>query len=583
MIYDILEIFRKEYEKDEKGDNLVLGSYELKEGLYVKINKNYKIEYFMVKKKNRELFFTDIDENLNYSAYKWFKERDYYSCYLNSNKAFYDKKIHSINYFSLFVKLDSFISAEPKKILKCEVIDKHYYNLCNYKKFQKKQEIEILQDFQKYLTNRERRKDIIKKYKFLRENLDCIVTIAKENKIKNYVKVFFDESVEKYREESKIYYSIKIFNDINYCKTIEGKNFGLSNSNMGLNTKKPYLEHKTKFNTVPFLIEKNDALILKIFFDWLKLQSYKDKENKPKDRYLDDNFFMQKHSSNDEAEITDFDYVPTRKNELEKPILIKNYLWLKENKTLIQDDEIGKLSRLEAIVDDIFYNHQLINNYYGEVWKKLDNSFANFIYITRDAMIAYFRKYDEKGFFDVIKKYGSKLIIEHMKKDRLLKAGKALNLKLSLLEYKGEKIMNIKQMQEKIIEKLMTSNYDNLNVEEFFYLCGQIARYLISQSEAFEKKGDMLDPFLKAKNVEKLKEVIKIIYQKYNHKILLELMKTNKEGIVYKIYLKKFGNAISLVMAYNDDFNVKDNYDSLLIGALSENIFYMKNEEIKGE
>ena len=94
MIYDILEVFKKQYE--EKGDKLILDSYELKEGLYVKINKNEQLEYYIVKKKNKDLSFTDIDGNLNHNAYQWFKERDYYSGYLNSNKAFYDKKIHNI-------------------------------------------------------------------------------------------------------------------------------------------------------------------------------------------------------------------------------------------------------------------------------------------------------------------------------------------------------------------------------------------------------------------------------------------------------------------------------------------------------
>ncbi len=488
---------------------------------------------------------------------------------MNSNKAFYDKKIHSINYFSLFVKLESFISTDTKKILKSEIIDKHFFNLCNYKKFQKKQEIEIIQNFQEHLKNRERRKDIIKKYKFLRDNLDSIIEVAKGNKIKNYVKVFFEEDIGKYKEESNIYYSLKIFNDINYCEFINEETFGLSNSNMGLNSKKPYLEHKTKFNTAPFLIEQNDALILKIFFDWLKLQSYKDEENKPIDRYLDDSFFMQKHSSNDEAEILDFDYIPIREDELKETILVKNYLWLKEGKALIQDYKINKLSQFEAIVDDIFYNHQLINNYYGEVWEKLDNSFANFIYITRDAMVSYFRKYDEKGFYNVVRKYGLKLVVEHIKKDRLLKAGKALNLRLSLLKFKGEKIMNIKQVQGKITEKLIKSNYDELNTEEFFYLCGQIAKYLISQSEAFEKKGDMLEPFLRSNNVKKLKNNIEIEYFKYKHKISINFL--------------KFNNAMSLVMAYSGEEKLNENLDTFLIGSLSENIFYMKNDEIKGE
>lgn len=567
MIYDILDVFKKQFQ--EKGDKIILDSYELKEGLYVKINKDDCIEYFIVKKKNRELSFTDIDGNLNYNAYDWFKERDYYSGYLNSNKSFYDKKIHNINYLSLFVKIESFISNESKKLLHEDVIKKHYYYLCNYTKFTKPKEKEILESFKDQLSDRSRKRDIVKKYRFITNNLDSIVDLAKEHNIKNYIKIFFDEPVEKYKKESKIYYSIKIFNDIAYSEKIKDEIFGLSNSNMGLNSKKPFLEHKTKMKTVPFLITDKNALFLKKFFDWLKIQPYKDEYNKPIDKYLNDSFFIQKHSANDEAEITDFDYIPLEINKLEPVITIKNHLWLKTEKVLIEDYTIESLNQLEKKVDEILYNHQLTSNYYGEVWKKLDNSFANFIYITREAMISYFRKYDDRSFYQVIKKYGSKLAIEHIKKDRLFKAGLTLNFKLSLMEHKGEKIMNIKKMQEKVLDNLMDSNYQDLKTEEFFYLCGQVARYLINQSQRADKKGDLLEPFLKVKDPQRLKEVIRMTYLKYRHAISLHFL--------------KFNNAMSLIMAFDEEdrFPASENMDSFLIGALSKNIFYMKNEEKK--
>jgi len=564
MIYDILEVFKGQYK--EKGDKLILDSYGLKEGLYIKINKDDTSKYFLVKKKNRELIFTDIDGNINSNAYQWFKERDYYSGYLNSNKAFFDKKIHNINYFSLFVKIDSFVSNNPKKILQKEVLKNHYLNLCNYKKFTKPSEKEILASFEDYLSNKERKKDIIRKYRFIRDNLDSIVKIAKENNVKNYIKIFFDEPIEKYKAESGIYYSLKIFNDIKYSEHIGNEIFGLSNSNMGLNSKKPFLEHKTKLKTIPFLMTNKNAILLKKFFDWLKIQPYKDENNKPIDRYLDDNFFMQKHSANDEAEITDFDYIPLEINKFENPIIIKNYLWLKSEKNVIENKKIEYLFQLEQEVDDIFYNRQLINNYYGEVWKKLDNSFANFIYITRESMISYFRKYDDRNFYRTIKKYGSKLVIEHIKKDRLFKAGLALNLKFSLLKYKGEKVMDIKKMQKQIMDKLSDSDYKGLEKDEFFYLCGQVARYLINQSQKSDKKGDMLEPYLRANSSLKLKRVLETDYFKYKHAINLHFV--------------KFNNAMSLIMAFDNDEKLSSspNMDNFLIGALSDNIFYMKNE-----
>jgi CRISPR-associated protein Csh1 len=62
-------------------------------------------------------------------------------------------------------------------------------------------------------------------------------------------------------------------------------------------------------------------------------------------------------------------------------------------------------------------------------------------------------------------------------------------------------------------------NYDNLTAEEFFYISGQVAKYLINQSEAFQKKGDILEPYLRANSVVKLKKVIEnVFYMKKSEK-----------------------------------------------------------------
>ncbi len=252
MIYDVLEIFKKEYE--EKGDKLILGNYELKEGIYIKVNSDDSIKAFIVKRKNRELIFTDIDGGLNSTAYEWLKERDYYSEWLNANKAFSNKKIHNINYLSLFVKIESFMSDEPKKLLQDDAIEIQYKNISNYQKFKKPKERDILETYSKQLQDRDRRKDIVKKYRWIRDNMTYIVELAKEHEVKNYIKIFFDEPIAKYQEESNIYYALKIFNDISFSKKIEDEVFGLSDSNMGLNSKKPYLEHKTRKEKAPFFL-----------------------------------------------------------------------------------------------------------------------------------------------------------------------------------------------------------------------------------------------------------------------------------------------------------------------------------------
>ena len=127
--------------------------------------------------------------------------------------------------------------------------------------------------------------------------------------------------------------------------------------------------------------------------------------------------------------------------------------------------------------------------------------------------------------------------------------------------------MDIKKMQEKMIDRIEDSNYDNLETDEFFYLCGQIAKYLTTQSEAYVKNGDLLETYLRANSAKRLKRVVEIEYFKYKHAISL--------GYV------KFNNAMSLIMAYEgkEELSLSSNMDNFLIGVLSENIFYMKKKE----
>lgn len=554
MIYDILEVFNKEYEK--KGDKLILDNYQLKDGLYVKVNGDKSIEYFIAKKDN---IFSTLNGIIEHKMVDWFKARDYYSEWLNANKAFYDKKIHNINYLSFFVKVESFISKEPKKLLDKNSIKYHYKALCDYKKFEKPKEKEILRTIENELHSKERRKNIIQKYKFIRDTIENLVSIAQENSISNYIKVFFDENIELYKRESNYYYGIKIFNDIGYNQNISDNVFGLSDSNMGLNAKKPFLEHKNRQLVTPFMVSKDNALMIKKFFDWLKFQEYINKYP------LSHNFFLHRDFREKDL-VMDWDYIPVKIEKFDKNIAIKNYLSI-NNK---EDYEITELWQLENTVDEIFYNKQLKHNYFRDDLKVSDfvsKKLQQLIFETKYAMVNYFKKFDEREFYQVVKKYGNDFVIEHLRQNRGMKAAESLNLKFSLLQYKGEEVMDIKSMQERIIQKLETSDYKNLTSEEFFYLCGQVAKYLLSKSKSGKKDADMLEPFLRAKNVKKLRDEIKFTFFKYKHEIGLNQA--------------KFNNAMSLITAYEGQEMIDS--DSLLVGILSQNLFYMKKGESENE
>lgn len=563
MIYDILEVFRKEYEA--KGDKLILDNYVLKDGLYVRVNENRNLEYFIFtndkKQENKDNCFKDLDGNIQKNEYAWFKERDYYSGYLNSNKSFYDKKIHNVNYLSFFVKIESFDESSDKQ-LNLLSIKGQYLSLLNYKKFTKPKEKEILKNYKEYLALCTRKKDIAKKYRFIENNIHAITKMAKDNGVVNYVKIFFDTTIEKYKKESEIYYAIKIFNDIDYSKKIDDSVYGLSDSNMGLNSKKPFLELMTRKIRSPFMVLDSDALLAKKFFDWLKLQDGKEKFP------LGNQFFIHRDFKEKDV-VQDFDYLPLKIEKLKEPIMIKNYL----NITDKSDFEISELWQLENIVDEIFYDKQLKYNYFNDdikVSQYISKNLQTLIFETKYAMLNYFKKYDAREFYQVIKKYGTAFVIEYLRQRdekkyyfAKLKAKESLNLKLSLLQHKGEKVMDIRAMQKKMIEKLESSDYDGLESDEFFYLSGQVIKYLLSKSKSGKKDADMLEAFLRAKSVKKLKDEIRFTFFKYKHEIGLNQT--------------KFNNALSIITAYDKEESIDS--DSLLVGILSQNLFYMKKEE----
>lgn len=94
MIYDLLEVFNKEYEL--KGDKLILDNYQLKDGVYLRIDHiNQSCEVFLksskkVKKDGQnetEHYFKNRQGELKNQEYDWFKQRDYFSNVIDTGKA----------------------------------------------------------------------------------------------------------------------------------------------------------------------------------------------------------------------------------------------------------------------------------------------------------------------------------------------------------------------------------------------------------------------------------------------------------------------------------------------------------------
>ncbi|WP_457563820.1 hypothetical protein, partial [Caminibacter pacificus] len=501
MIFDVLDRIDFDLQK------AVFDNYVLKDGLYVRINDN-RVEYFLFKDSKKEdkkqLLFKDLDGNIRANEYEWFVSRDYLSGYLNSNKAIDPpkKKIHSNNYLALFVKASEFTSENKEHFA-----EKLFDNLKKFKSFTKKQEKEVLEGYKDYIFDEERQKDVEKKKELFLGYFDEIVSVIEENEIKNYIKIFFDEPLEKYEKESEMYYVLKIYNKIDTIREIKGKIYGLSDFNMGLNQKKPYLEHKTRGFSLPFMVEKDKIFEVKKLFDYLKNLKeplkYEPTATAP-------GIYLHKHNENDQAVIDDFDILVFVEENLPKKFEYKNYIGLTSDGRALENREITTFEGIYKLIDEVFYNGNLSNNLYGDVYSKLPHDFQNLIYLTRD-LAKNILKRDIDSLFGYLR-FGMDFIIYNIRQNRLFKAGEILNLILSIKAYKGENV-DIKGTLAKIEEKV--KNLEELNSNEWHILSGQVVKYLLDKSKKSDKKADMIEPFLRAGKTKKLKDEIEALYFKY--------------------------------------------------------------------
>ncbi len=561
MIYDILEVFKKEYQKS--GDRLILGKYELKDGLYVRINREGKLEYFEAKTLKKDKVFSTIDGRQDSQAHTWFIARDYLSSgevrkALDAPK----KVIHNINYLTLFMKAD-----EIKKINFQHIRDKLFLTLVSFKRFKDKNDKEILEIYKNNINKFSRQKDVVRKYRLLERCFSEIVQKTQELEIKNYVKIFFVDELIFNAEASKIFLGLKIFNKNTYNKKdiSTGILYGLSNANMGLNNKKPFLENKTRKIKEPFLILNEDALILKKFFDWLKLQPYS------QDRYLDEHFFMQKQSKNDEAEIKEFDYIPLKKDDVQryfKTIEVKNCLKIRDkDKQLIQDYKIKELYQLEEKVDELFYNKQLIFNYYNDDIKVsgfISKELQKLLFITKYSMNNYFRKFQDESFENTIKKFGTAFVLDSFRNGRIFKARNALNLKFAILGVDMDIEKTVSILEKRLEEE---GNYENMQRNEFMFLAGQWAYYLLKQSNSIDKTFALAEHYFKARNMQRLKKALSTDFEKYKHAIHRESKRNRK--------------VIALIKSFESDeerLSDKDK-DMFLVGFTVDSLMYNKKEK----
>lgn len=579
MVNDLLALFEKAY--GQYGDKMILDVYKPKEGLYLKVSsENDSIEKLVI----------NSSTPVNDSLYQWFKNMDYYSVLIDMNKPVDPKKqIHSNNYYTLFIKKDVFpgVGESDKVLGKGEFVElvKNYFEILKdpKKKYSDNNTLELYNSLDPFTDP-----DVDAYRDCIINRLDSITEIIKKEEFKNYIKIFFDKDKESYISESKKYFVPKIFNNNNFNVKIGNLIYGLSNNNMGLNSKKPYLELKGTRYKVPYRIDLQSALMGKKIFDWL---NYQDRTEMlipvdfnfiglPKPEELNGRPCYYIHiTRGTTVTIDEFEFIPAFNYKIE--FEIPNYLQVEKiengNAFIIDDNYLSNLDELENEVDVHFFNKRLRRGYYDEPTVK-GNEFSkkmqNLLMISRKAFHSYFRKSldtDIKAIVDYISREIVKEKILCSEKMFFRNAAVALNLRISLLKYfmggeyeMGDKIL---PLMEEIESKAFSKDETVVckSDEEFYFACGQLAYYMLSQSKTDNKTHSLVEPFLRAKTATELKRNLRNVFDTYKHAL--------------KFDSNRFNSVMGMVQGYDTQGRFKDYEDLFLAGFLAKNIFYKKLKE----
>lgn len=579
MIKECLEIFEKEL--DKKGENLILDSYIPADGTYIlvsKINNKFQIKDDAINIKYNKK--TDEIEGKVNTLYDDICFYDYNSKLIDMNKPIDKKKIiQSNNYLSFFIKKDSLTNGK----LTVERIDQYYDTLTNpYLKYTDSKTKEIYKEIEEELgeVDKVTLEDI---RGWIKEN---IFNLDIELKGKDYLKIFFEFPKDLYEKEGRRYLIPNIYNSNDFNIKINKEILGLPNNNMGLNSKKPYLENKSRKVTTPYLINSNEVKLQKKFFDYLlncasagKLNIYlNDKEIKPlKNSELpDENFngIFLRIKKGKEAEIHFFDTITGYNPEVRKNFVLKDVFNM-ENKDLIKENYgvFRSKKRIQEILDSVLFSKYLKNNYFtesGEISIN-DGILLSNLLISRNAIFNWLYKGKENGVYSILNKVSLNMINGSINKGFLSKSKHQFNLMCSINEYFNGGINmadKLNEIRSDLREKINSSETKYISSdEEYYFAVGQLVNYLLSKSKGKNKPQSLVNPFINAKNNLVIKEKLLALYKKYNYDIEI------------RSKAKRFNNLYTMVLGYEASSEVNQNM--IIAGYLNSSLIYEKNEEEK--
>lgn len=577
MLKDCLEIFEKQLRRTEqesgKQDKLILDTYIPSDGTYVIVNRDNTIKWCNVKfnKKTREA------EGIPPSIKPLIRHYDYHSQLVSMDKPQDPKKvIHSNNYLSFWIKQESLTNGK----LTPETIDRYFDVLADpKKKYTKPQDRQMYE----YIEGQVGAVDQVKLERsrvWIHENIFSLAEQDVELTGKNYLKIYFEDDESLFTREGMRYTVVKIYNKNDYNLKLGEIILGLPNDNMDMNSKKPFKENKNRKISVPYLIDLEEVLLQKKFFDYLmnlasagKTNVYFDSEkgevrSYPRDMMMKKDFtgfFLQIQKSK-EVIIQHQDSIVDYRFHLRRKFRYENVLNSDDKEELYK--EYGTVPQMQDLIDNVLYSKWLIANYFTPIGDlQLDGELKRTLARTRDAVFAWLYKDNDTQIGQLLTQACLNMTKASILNNTLRKAQKQFNLWYSFTIYfqggqqMTQSYMEIKDILREKIGQKETQTIDS--DKEYFFAVGQLVNYFISLNKSKEKPHSLANPFFNASKDEIIRVKLRQFFMKYNYQL-------NYSG-------RRFNNLYGMIANYEKVDGVIQ--EAIIAGYLNSNLIYESKKE----
>lgn len=458
-------------------------------------------------------------------------------------------------------------------------------------------------------TNSEdRKKQILLIDKYINDNIDKIFTFVSKKELisSSHIKIFFysssgkiDDSIENYKKEEFYYLSSSLINK-GQVEIIDGELKGSIPLGFNNNPSKPFLKPKhMNFNFVE-LYTIEEALDIKLAFDLMKVINDKrsskmfafdnlDSEEQFKcdlDELININnkSLMLKLHFKDKY-VLEYDLrscIPNLENTVGNKIIecinyFSNNIFEKRKQN---NNELSSIFTFRELIAFIMFTWEnKINSYsdysfYGPskdigsmtLENKCKFLFSKYKYTINEILNKRFLSEEDINFLKRMIDEYIKSYVFSMSYSKDFRRGliELLNIKMNLLREDCEEIMFLNIMKKKIID-FINNNID-LEIEsdqEFYFLLGQMAYYLESQSRGDIDFG-VFKFYTNKKDVNLLKKYLIQRFERYSYRINLNN--------------NRFKKIFNLLINYIPNQEITKFQEQFYMGICTDNIFYMKKE-----